>query len=205
MFGLMRCKNIVIFLDIIYLFLKNRFLLIFQYLKIWKYCIIWWKGVNLCNYLNKMKKYIIIVFVFGMVLMFCGEYNKVLKSMDYEYKYEVVKSYFGKGQNIKVVIILEELIIIMKGMDKVEELFYMLGMIYYNQGDFIIVLYYFIIYYNIYLCGVYMEQVRYFLGKVLFLDILEFCLDQLSIYKVIQELQMFMEYFFISSCWQDVQ
>ena len=29
----------------------------------------------------------------------CGEYNKVLKSQDYEYKYEAAKGYFAKGQN----------------------------------------------------------------------------------------------------------
>ena len=67
------------------------------------------------NYLNKMKKYIIIALVSGTVLTSCGEYNKVLKSTDYEYKYEAAKSYFGKGQNTKAATILEELITIMKG------------------------------------------------------------------------------------------
>jgi hypothetical protein len=43
------------------------------------------------NYLNKMKKYIIIALVSGTVLTSCGEYNKVLKSTDYEYKYEAAK------------------------------------------------------------------------------------------------------------------
>ena len=60
------------------------------------------------NYLNKMKKYIIIALVSGTVLTSCGEYNKVLKSTDYEYKYEAAKSYFGKGQNTKAATILEE-------------------------------------------------------------------------------------------------
>ena len=77
------------------------------------------------NYLNKMKKYIIIALVSGTVLTSCGEYNKVLKSTDYEYKYEAAKSYFGKGQNTKAATILEELITIMKGTDKAEESLYM--------------------------------------------------------------------------------
>lgn len=109
-----------------------------------------------------------------IVLFLCGEYNKLLKSIDYEYKYEVVKNYFVKGQYNWLVILLNELIIILKGGDKVEELLYMLVMSYYNQKDYFIVVQLFIIYFNIYLCGQFFELVCFYVGKVLFLDILEF-------------------------------
>ena len=152
-----------------------------------------------------MKKYIIIALVSGTVLTSCGEYNKVLKSTDYEYKYEAAKSYFGKGQNTKAATILEELITIMKGTDKAEESLYMLGMTYYNQGDFITASHYFTTYYNTYPRGVYTEQARYYTGKELFLDTPEPRLDQSSTYKAIQELQMFMEYFPQSSKKEEAQ
>ena len=157
------------------------------------------------NYLNKMKKYIIIALVSGSVLTSCGEYNKVLKSTDYEYKYEAAKSYFGKGQNTKAAAILEELITILKGTDKAEESLYMLGMTYYNQGDFITASHYFSTYYNTYPRGTYTEQARFYSGKALFLDTPEPRLDQTSTYKAIQELQMFMEYFPASSRHQEAQ
>ena len=157
------------------------------------------------NYLNKMKKYIIIALVSGSVLTSCGEYNKVLKSTDYEYKYEAAKSYFGKGQNTKAAAILEELITILKGTDKAEESLYMLGMTYYNQGDFITASHYFSTYYNTYPRGTYTEQARFYSGKALFLDTPEPRLDQSSTYKAIQELQMFMEYFPTSSRHQEAQ
>ena len=157
------------------------------------------------NYLNKMKKYIIIALVSGSVLISCGEYNKVLKSTDYEYKYEAAKSYFGKGQNTKAAAILEELITILKGTDKAEESLYMLGMTYYNQGDFITASHYFSTYYNTYPRGTYTEQARFYSGKALFLDTPEPRLDQTSTYKAIQELQMFMEYFPASSRHQEAQ
>ena len=159
----------------------------------------------MCNYLNKMKKYIIIALVSGSVLTSCGEYNKVLKSTDYEYKYEAAKSYFGKGQNTKAAAILEELITILKGTDKAEESLYMLGMTYYNQGDFITASHYFSTYYNTYPRGTYTEQARFYSGKALFLDTPEPRLDQTSTYKAIQELQMFMEYFPASSRHQEAQ
>ena len=157
------------------------------------------------NYLNKMKRYIIIALVSGSVLTSCGEYNKVLKSTDYEYKYEAAKSYFGKGQNTKAAAILEELITILKGTDKAEESLYMLGMTYYNQGDFITASHYFSTYYNTYPRGTYTEQARFYSGKALFLDTPEPRLDQTSTYKAIQELQMFMEYFPASSRHQEAQ
>ena len=152
-----------------------------------------------------MKKYIIIALVSGSVLTSCGEYNKVLKSTDYEYKYEAAKSYFGKGQNTKAAAILEELITILKGTDKAEESLYMLGMTYYNQGDFITASHYFSTYYNTYPRGTYSEQARFYSGKALFLDTPEPRLDQSSTYKAIQELQMFMEYFPASNRHQEAQ
>lgn len=152
-----------------------------------------------------MKKYIIIALVSGGVLTSCGEYNKVLKSTDYEYKYEAAKSYFGKGQNTKAATILEELITILKGTDKAEESLYMLGMTYYNQGDFITASHYFSTYYTTYPRGTYTELARYYSGKALFLDTPEPRLDQTSTFKAIQELQMFMEYFPTSSRHLDAQ
>lgn len=125
----------------------------------------------------------------------CGEYNKVLKSTDYEYKYEAAKSYFAKGQNSKAATILEELIPIMKGTAYGEESLYMLAMTYFNQGDYVTASHYFNTYYTTYPRGTYTELARYNSGKALYLDTPEPKLDQSSTYKAIQELQMFMEYF----------
>lgn len=125
----------------------------------------------------------------------CGEYNKVLKSTDYEYKYEAAKTYFAKGQNTKAATILEELVRIMKGTSNAEESAYMLAMTYYNQGDFVTASHYFTTYYTTYPRGTYTELARFYSGKALYLDTPEPRLDQSSTYKAIQELQMFMEYF----------
>ena len=97
-----------------------------------------------------MKKYIAIVLLSAGVLSSCGEYNKVLKSTDYEYKYEAAKSYFAKGQNSRAATILEELIPILKGTANGEESLYMLAMTYYNQSDFVTASHYFNTYYTTY-------------------------------------------------------
>ena len=142
-----------------------------------------------------MKKYIVLALLSAGVFSSCGEYNKVLKSTDYEYKYEAAKSYFAKGQNSKAATILEELIPIMKGTAYGEESLYMLAMTYFNQGDYVTASHYFNTYYTTYPRGTYTELARYNSGKALYLDTPEPKLDQSSTYKAIQDLQMFMEYF----------
>ena len=83
-----------------------------------------------------MKKNILITLLAAVLLSSCGEYNKLLKSTDYEYKYEAAKNYFAKGQYNRAATLLNELIAILKGTDKAEESLYMLGMSYYNQKDY---------------------------------------------------------------------
>mgnify|MGYP000187610108 FL=1 len=97
-----------------------------------------------------MKKNILITLLAALLLSSCGEYNKLLKSTDYEYKYEAAKNYFAKGQYNRAATLLNELIAILKGTDKAEESLYMLGMSYYNQKDYQTAAQTFIQYYNVY-------------------------------------------------------
>ena len=142
-----------------------------------------------------MKKNIIITLLAAATLTSCGEYNKLLKSTDYEYKYEAAKNYFAKGQYNRSATLLNELITILKGTDKAEESLYMLGMSYYNQKDYQTAAQTFITYFNTYPRGTFTELARFHAGKALFLDTPEPRLDQSSTYQAIQQLKMFMEYF----------
>ena len=130
-----------------------------------------------------MKRNIWVLPLLAMLLLSsCGEYNKLLKSTDYEYKYEAAKSYFAKGQYSRSVTLLNELITILKGTDKAEES-----------------------HYNVYPRGTYTELARFHAGKALYLDTPEPRLDQTGTYSAIQQLQMFMEYFPESSKKEEAQ
>lgn len=139
--------------------------------------------------------FIIALLAAALGLTSCGEYNKLLKSTDYDYKYEAAKSYFAKGQYNRAATLLNELIAILKGTDKAEESLYMLGMCYYNEQDYQTAAQSFIQYYQVYPRGTYAELARFHAGKALYLDTPEPRLDQSSTYKAIEELQMFMEYY----------
>lgn len=142
-----------------------------------------------------MKKNILITLLAALLLSSCGEYNKLLKSTDYEYKYEAAKNYFAKDQYNRAATLLNELIAILKGTDKAEESLYMLGMSYYNQNDYQTAAQTFTQYYNVYPRGTFTELARFHAGKALYLDTPEPRLDQSGTYNAIQQLQMFLEYF----------
>lgn len=152
-----------------------------------------------------MKKNLVLVILAALVFSSCGEYNKLLKSTDYEYKYEAAKNYFAKGQYGRAATLLNEVIMVLKGTDKAEESLYMLGMSYYNQKDYSTASQTFITYYNTYPRGTFTELARFHSGKALYEESPDPRLDQSGTYMAIQELQMFMEYFPQSSKKQEAQ
>lgn len=155
--------------------------------------------------MNVMKKTILMFVLAAGMLSSCGEYNALMKSTDYEYKYEAAKAYFAKGQYTRSITLLNELITILKGTANAEESLYMLGMSYYNEEDFQTAAQTFIQYYNSYPRGIYTEQARFYAGKALYLDTPEPRLDQSGTYSAIQQLQLFMEYYPQSSRREEAQ
>jgi outer membrane protein assembly factor BamD len=147
------------------------------------------------EYFNRMKKNIIIALLSLVVLSSCGNFNNLLKSTDYDYKYEAAKEYFASGKYSRAVTLLNELITILKGTDRAEESLYMLGMSYYNQEDYATASQSFVTYYTTYPRGEYTEEARFYAGKALYLDTPEPRLDQTNTYAAIQQLQLFMEYY----------
>lgn len=140
-----------------------------------------------------MKKKIIIPLLLVSVLTSCGPYNKLLKSRDYEYKYEASKQYFARGQYSKASSLLTELITILKGTDKAEESVYLLALSFFNQKDYSTAATTFITYYSSYPSGKYSEIARFLSGKALYLGTPEARLDQSSTYRALQELSLYIE------------
>lgn len=140
-----------------------------------------------------MKKNIIIALLATIVLSSCGQYNKLLKSRDYEYKYEAAKAYYTRGQYNKASTLLNELVLVFKGLDKAEESVYLLGLCYFFQKDYTTAATTFITYYTSYPSGKYAEIARFQAGRSLYLDTPEPRLDQSSTYKAIQELHLYLE------------
>ena len=125
----------------------------------------------------------------------CGEYNKILKSTDYELKYSYAKKYFNMKEFTKSATLLEELVPIYKRTASAGESLYLLAQSYYGQKDYLTASQYFNTYYTTYPKGEYTELARYYSGYGLYLDSPDPRLDQTQTYKAIAELQLYLEYY----------
>ena len=139
------------------------------------------------------KLYIALMSIF--VLTGCGEYNKVLKSNDVDYKYEYAKNAFEKGHYVQASTILADLVTVFKGTARAEESLYLLGLSHYENKDYVNSGSYFKTYYTHYPKGQYTELARFYAGYGYYLDSPEPQLDQSMTIKAIEELQNFLDYF----------
>ena len=139
-----------------------------------------------------MKKVVFLLMMMTVLLSSCGEYNKILKSTDYELKYSYAKKYFNAKQYSKSATLLDELVTIFKGTAYAEESLYLLAQSYYGQKDYQTASQYFETYYTTYPKGEFTELSRFYSGYGLYLDPR---LDQSQTYKAIEQLQLYLEYY----------
>ncbi|MDR1357343.1 MAG: outer membrane protein assembly factor BamD [Tannerellaceae bacterium] len=142
-----------------------------------------------------MRKLVYYILAAAAVFSSCGEYNKVLKSTDYELKYTYAKKYFNAKQYTKSATLLEDLIVVLKGTNNAEESLYLLAQSYYGQKDYQTASQYFNTYYTTYPKGEYVELARYYSGYGLYLDSPDVRLDQAQTYKALEDLQLYLEYY----------
>lgn len=141
-----------------------------------------------------MQKYLIYILL-GLVLCSCGEYQRVQKSDDYNYKFEYAKRAFEEKRYVQAATLLKDCITVFKGSDKAEESLYLLAMSHYENKDYASSGVYFKTYYGRYPKGKYAEAARFFCGYGYYLDSPEPQLDQTGTIKAIEELQAFLDFF----------
>ena len=141
-----------------------------------------------------MRKNILTILALAVALTGCGEYNKVLKSTDANYKFEYAKKAFEERKYVQAATLLEDVVKVLKGTDKAEESLYLLGLSYYENKDYLTASSYFKTYYTHYPKGKYTELARFYSGYGCYLDSPEPQLDQTETYKAIEELQKFLDY-----------
>lgn len=141
-----------------------------------------------------MRKYIIITLL-TTLLTSCGEYHRVQKSTDYDYKLDYAKRAFNEKKYVQAANILTDVVTVFKGTPKAEESLYLLALSHYENKDYISSGAYFHTYYTRYPKGQYTELARFYAGYGYYLDSPEPQLDQTGTIKAIEELQAFLDYF----------
>lgn len=136
----------------------------------------------------------IILLVCGISLLLSGcapEFNRVIKSNDYTYKYEFAKECYVKGKYQQAITLLQELLTITKGTDYAQECMYLLAMAEYKAKDYETASLYFSKYHTTYPKGHFAEQASFYIGQSLYENVPEPRLDQTP---TIQAISAFQEY-----------
>lgn len=137
-----------------------------------------------------------LIAVFGvMSLGSCGEYQKALKSRDYDYKLEFAKKSFDERQYVHAATLLESYVKEFRGRGKAEEALYLLALSHYENHDYVSSGTYFKEYYSRFPKGKWAEAARFYTGYGYYLDSPEAQLDQSTTIKAIEELQGFLDFY----------
>ena len=142
-----------------------------------------------------MRRYSLILFVILPILVGCGDYNSVMKTADYEYKYEAAKGYYTEGSYRKAAEALGQVLSVLRGTQYGDECLFLLGMSNYRSGDYEFATQYFKKYYQSYPKGKYVELSRYFCALSYYNSVVDTRLDQSSTVEALNEFSSFLEYF----------
>lgn len=126
-----------------------------------------------------------------LIFAACGEYNKVLKSKDLDYKHEKAVEYYNEGEYLKSMPLFEELLTLWRGMNKAEKVYYMYAMAHYKINDYYLAGYYFRQFTKTYPGSQYSEECAFLAALCHYKNSPKYSLDQDNTYRAIEELQIF--------------
>ncbi len=139
--------------------------------------------------------FILSLFALAVLTTSCDHFNRILKSTDYAFKLTKAKEYYDKAQYTKSSQLYEELIPVVKGTDKAEEVYYYYTWSEYNLGDFILGQYHFKNYTRQFPAGKHVEECYFMNAYCFFLTSANYKLDQTSTKNAIKEFQSFVDVF----------
>jgi outer membrane protein assembly factor BamD len=116
-----------------------------------------------------------------------------LKSTDYELKLVKAKEYYDKGNYIRASQLYEELIPVVKGTDKSEEVYYYYTWSEYKLGDLLLSQYHFKYYTRQFPAGSHVEECSFMSAYCYYLTSPNYKLDQTYTKNAIKEFQSFID------------
>lgn len=127
----------------------------------------------------------------AVILSGCGEYEKLLKSRDFQKKYEMGVQYYEDGEYARAGTLFDQVANIFRGTTKADTVKYYQAKSYYGQKDYMMAGYYFSELSSTYASSVYMEESDFMVGYCFYKQSPRAELDQQTTYKAITAMQMF--------------
>ena len=141
----------------------------------------------------------------AMISFSCTGYNRIVKTQDYEYKYEAAKQFYAEGMYNRAALLLQDVLSVLKGTEQGEESLYLTGLCNMKAHSYDAAATVFKKYYQTYPKGKYAEMARYNCAKSLYQLVSEPRLDQTATYEAVTEFQNFIENFPYSRHRQEAQ
>lgn len=128
------------------------------------------------------------------ILVFSGcHYDKILKSDDFDLKYEKAKEYYNEGDYARALPLLDQLLTVKIGTPDEKQIRYYMAYCYYGQGDFITASGLFRQVFSIFPLTPEAEECLYMSANSLYTASPRFELDQSISYKAIDAFQYFLD------------
>jgi outer membrane protein assembly factor BamD len=137
------------------------------------------------------KSVIYILTISLLILSGCSKYQKLLKSSDTELKYEMALKYYNETDYFRALQLLDELVILTRGTQKAETVYYHYAQCYYKQEEYMLASYHFKYFAKNFSRSKNAEEALFLSAYCKYLDSPKHSLDQSSTYEAINELQLF--------------
>ncbi len=137
-----------------------------------------------------MKK-LLFVLVIIPLLISCSQYQKLLKSTDYELKYTKAMEYYEAEDFMRAATLFNELQSIYRGTDKSEDISFIYAKCLYGLSDFIMAGHYFRQFYKTFPSSDYAEESQFMSAYCYYMVSPKPRLDQTDTYNAINEFQLF--------------
>lgn len=126
-----------------------------------------------------------------MIFSSCGDYNKVLKSSDYEFKYKKAVEYYEDGEYVKAGTIFQDLVNIYRGTTRADKIYYYYAKSMIGQKDYLMAGHYFKSLLKEFPGSEYAEEAQFMVGYCAYLQSPKPRLDQSVTKEAIDALQLY--------------
>ena len=145
----------------------------------------------ICAMLMKMRNFAPLFIAFVLLLSSCSDYNKIVKSTDYEFKYKKALEYYESNEFVRSSTLLKELIGIVRGTSRADKVYYYYAKSQFGLKDYMMAGHYFKSLIKEFPRSEYAEESQYMIGYCSYLDSPSPRLDQSVTQTAIDALQLF--------------
>ncbi|HBL77660.1 MAG TPA: outer membrane protein assembly factor BamD [Prolixibacteraceae bacterium] len=129
--------------------------------------------------------------LFMLIISSCGDFNQILKSTDYEFKYKKAIELYDAGEYARASQLWQELVSIYRGTSRADKVYYYYAKSQFGMKDYLMAGHYFNTLKEEFPKSEYAEESQFMVGYCFYLDSPKPRLDQQVTQKAIDALQLF--------------